>query len=89
MVALLEHLKRCAREGGEPSQNATKIEHLARQNRYMTTDGQEILILNSQERLRREVQDDAGRMFNVAGYRGHWWDKSTTVRRRIREIGGK
>ena len=55
MAALLEALKRWAREGGEPSQNATKIEHLARQNRYMTTDGQEISILDSQGRLRHKV----------------------------------
>ena len=90
VAALLKALKHWAQEGGEPSQKATKIERLARQNRYMTTDGQEILILDSQERLRHEVQDDAGRMFNVAGYRGDIrWDKSKTVRRRIREIGDK
>ncbi len=89
MAALLEALKRWAREGGEPSENATKIERLARQNRYMTTAGQEISILDLQGRLRREVQDDAGRVYNVAGYRGDPWDKSTTVRRRIRKVGGK
>ncbi len=89
LAALLKALKRWARERGEPSEKATKIEQLARQNRYMTTDGQEILILDSQERLRIEVQDDAGRVYNVAGYRGDPWDKSTTVRRRIRKVGGK
>ena len=82
--------KQGAQGGGEPCKKATTIERIARQDRYMTSDGQEILSLDSQGRLRHEVQDDAGRMFNVAGYSGDIrWDKSKTVRRRIREIGDK
>ncbi len=87
---LLEALQHWAQEGGEPpKKNATKIERLARQDRYMTTDGREVSILDSHDRVRHEVMDDAGRAFNVAGHRGDSWNKSWTVRRRIRKIGSK
>ncbi len=89
VAALLEALKGWAREGGKPSKNATKIERLARQGRYITTGGEEVPILDNHRRLRRDVKTDLGRRFNVGGYRGEDWNKFKTVERRIRGIGDK
>ena len=81
---VIEGLRRWAREGGDPSPNATQTECLARQNLWRKRNGETVRILDVHGRMRSDVLNDVGRAFRVGGYSGEAGDKSKTVRDRIR-----
>ena len=62
---------------------ATTLEKNARRNLFVS-GGREMAILDSHGRLRDEIRDEVGQLFNVSGH-GAPWSKARTVRRRQRQ----